>query len=61
MDNMIASWIVARLKEPSTWAGGGIISIVVHNLWPGVLGDSIQSAIQAICGVVAMIMADKKH
>jgi hypothetical protein len=60
MNSMIASWIVARLKEPSTYAGGGIISLVVHQLYPGSLGDSIVTSIAAVSGTIAMIMSEKK-
>lgn len=34
------NWALARLKEPSTWAAGGIGAIAVHTFAPGALGDA---------------------
>ena len=59
MNELIAGWIVSRLKEPSTWAGTGIISLVIHRLFPGILGDDLVNAFQGICGAVAIILSEK--
>jgi len=60
MNQILANWIVARLKEPSTWSGAGVVSLVIHQIWPGVLGDSILSAVAALGGVLSILISEKK-
>jgi drug/metabolite transporter superfamily protein YnfA len=60
MNQILANWIVARLHEPSTWGGAGVISLVIHQIWPGVLGDNILNVAAAFGGVIAILMSEKK-
>ena len=60
MNQILANWVVARLKEPSTWSGAGVVSLVIHQIWPGVLGDSVLNVAAAIGGVIAILMSERK-
>ena len=57
--NAIVAWLVARLKEPSTYVGGGLIATAVHSFLPGALGDSAMTVLQAIGGLAAVVLAEK--
>jgi hypothetical protein len=52
-------WVVARIKEPSTWAGAGIVATVVHLTFPGPLGDNIIAMGAAFGGILAVILPEK--
>jgi len=51
-------WIADRVKEPSTWAGGGLVAVSIHTLFPGVLGDSIIAVGVAVGGLLAIVMPE---
>lgn len=55
----IVKWVLARLEEPSTWAGGSAAVVAVHILFPGALGDSLVAALAAIGGVLAIVYPEK--
>lgn len=57
--NVALSAILLRLSQPSTWAGGGIGFLVIHQAFPGALGDSIDLALAGLFGVVAIILNEK--
>jgi hypothetical protein len=49
------SWLVARLKEPSTWSGAGVVAIVAHQFLPGAVADASLAVGAAIGGLVAVL------
>lgn len=51
--------IIARLKEPSTWAGLGAIFLAFTG-WSQELWSALSTAGMSIAGVVAVILAEKK-
>ena len=53
-------WALARLEEPSTWAGGGIATIAIHMLFPGALGDSILGVLVSVGALMAIIIPEKE-
>jgi len=60
MNNFLKSlqWVVARIKEPSTWAGASIVAVVVHQTFPGPMGDSILALGAAVGGILAVVMPE---
>lgn len=60
MDRFV-DWIIARLKEPTTYAGTGILALVIQNvvLSPE-LADALVRALPAICGILAVLLKEKK-
>jgi hypothetical protein len=53
-------WLLSRAEEPSSWAGTGVLAVVVHSLAPGALGDSLLAVGAAVAGLVAVIAPEKK-
>ena len=54
------SWIAERLREPSTYAGLGILlSIFAHTSDPGLV-KSLSMIGMGIGGLIAFFMADRK-
>jgi hypothetical protein len=58
--NAVISWIIARVSEPSTWAGTGIIATAIHAVLPGAIGDAALTVIQAVAGLAAVVASEKK-
>lgn len=58
--NAVFAWFLDRAKEPSTWAGTGILATAIHALLPGALGDSALAVLQTLSGLIAVIAAEKK-
>lgn len=52
-------WLLARAKEPSTWAGAGVVASIVHSLAPGALGDSILAVGGAVAGLLAVVAPEQ--
>ncbi|PWB80502.1 MAG: hypothetical protein C3F11_17785 [Methylocystaceae bacterium] len=52
-------WLLARAKEPSTWAGAGVVASIVHSAAPGALGDGILSVGAAVAGLLAVVAPEK--
>ncbi len=52
-------WVLARVEEPSTWAGAGIVAVVVHSMFPGALADSIIAVGAAVGGLLAIVVPEK--
>lgn len=50
-------WLVARLKEPSTWAGFAGICASISVAFPPLA--PITGTIGAVCGALAAAMKDK--
>jgi len=57
--DVVITWLIARLKEPSTWAGTGLIASAVHNYIPGSMGDNIISTLQGLGGILAVLLEEK--
>lgn len=59
MNTLILSWIMSRLKEPSTWAG--IAAIIAVAPIPGavLLAQSLQVIGTAIAGLMAIWLSEK--
>jgi hypothetical protein len=58
--NAVLAWLLDRAKEPSTWAGTGIIAVAVHSAFPGSVGDAILQVGSAAAGLLAVVVAEKK-
>lgn len=54
-------WLLARIEEPSTWAGASIVAVGIHSIAPGALGDSILTVGAAIGGLLAIIVPEKSQ
>ncbi len=54
------NWLLARVEEPSTWAGAGIVAVVVHSIAPGAVGDSILAVGAAVGGLLAVVVPEKR-
>lgn len=52
--------LMARAKEPSTWAAGGIGALSVHTILPGVLGDATLSWLVATSVLLATALPERK-
>lgn len=55
---MTYDWILARLQEPSTWAGFAAMAAAAHVSTP--LYSAISAVIMAVAGLVAVVMKEKK-
>jgi hypothetical protein len=55
----LGHWLLARMEEPSTWAGSGILSIAAHAYF-GVAGDAAIALLAAIGGFFAVVIPEKK-
>lgn len=53
------NWLLARVAEPSTWAGAGVVAAVVHSIAPGAVGDSILAVGAAVGGLLAVVVPEK--
>lgn len=53
-------YILARLEEPSTYAGGSVLATIVAAIFPGHLGTAILAAMAAIGAVLAIVIPEKK-
>lgn len=52
-------FLLARVEEPSTWAGAGIVAVVVHSVAPGALGDGVLGVGAALGGLLAVVVPEK--
>ena len=52
------NWLLARLKEPSTWSGAGVVAIVAHQFLPGAIADATLTVGAAIGGLVAVLVPE---
>ena len=61
MPNFI-KWMLARIEEPSTWAGTGVVAIVLKNsgLIDSDLADHLLAAGAAIGAILAIVLPEKK-
>lgn len=50
---------LARMEEPSTWAGVGVGAVVIHTALPGDLGNAIIGALAALGAVLAIVCPEK--
>jgi hypothetical protein len=53
-----ASWIAARLQEPSTWAGLGMLLGVAGVVLPPDLAHAVQVAGTALGGLLAVVLKE---
>ncbi|WP_018264311.1 MULTISPECIES: hypothetical protein [Methylosinus] len=53
------AWLLARVEEPSTWAGTGVVAAIVHSVAPGALGDGVLAAGAALGGLIAIVAPEK--
>ena len=56
----VGAWMLARLEEPSTWAGGSVLALAIHAAFPGTLGNAIIAVIASIGGLLAVVVPEKK-
>ena len=52
-------WVAARLEEPSTWAGGSLIAILVHMAFPGTIGNAIIAFGGSLGAFLAVVIPEK--
>lgn len=55
----VLRWLLARAKEPSTWAGAGVVASIVQSVAPGALGDSILAVGAAVAGLLAVVAPER--
>jgi hypothetical protein len=53
-------WILSRIEEPSTWAGGSLLAIALHTVAPGALGDAVLAVGASIGALLAIVIPEKK-
>jgi hypothetical protein len=53
-------FIIDRLSEPSTYAGGSLLALSIHSIFPGAMGDAVTTAIASFGAIVAMIAKEHK-
>lgn len=54
----VLRWLVARIEEPSTWAGTSLVAVAIHHFFPGALGDSIIALGVATGGLLAIVLPE---
>lgn len=54
----IVKTILARLEEPSTWAGGGIAATLAHQYF-GATGDAVIGVAAAGAALLAIVLPEK--
>jgi hypothetical protein len=52
-------WIKARLLEPSTYAGGGILALVIEGAFPGAMGSEIMTLLATAAGIASILLKEK--
>ncbi|MDI9847575.1 hypothetical protein QM467_05805 [Rhodoblastus sp. 17X3] len=52
-------WLLARMEEPSTWAGSGVLAVAAHAYF-GAAGDAAIALLAAIGGFFAVVIPEKK-
>jgi hypothetical protein len=55
-----SGWLLARVAEPSTWAGTGVLAALVHSIAPGAIGDGVLAIGAAIGGLLAVVVPEQK-
>jgi hypothetical protein len=53
-------WLLARIAEPSTWAGTGIVAAMAHSLAPGAAGEALIAVGAAVGGLLAVVVPEKR-
>jgi hypothetical protein len=53
------NWLLARLKEPSTWSGAGVVAMVAHQFLPSAIADAALVAGAAVGGLLAVLIPEK--
>ena len=54
----VLTWVLTRMKEPSTWAGAGVAAVVIHSVFPGVLGDAIIQVGASVGALLAVVLPE---
>ena len=52
--------MLARLEEPSTWAGGSVLALAIHAVFPGALGNAIIALLASAGALLAIIIPEGK-
>ena len=56
----VGAWMLARLEEPSTWAGGSVLALAIHAAFPGTLGNAIIALLASAGALLAIIIPEGK-
>ena len=56
----VGAWMLARLEEPSTWAGGSVLALAIHAAFPGALGNAIIALLASAGALLAIIIPEGK-
>ena len=51
-------WALARLEEPSTYAGGGVLAVLAHTYF-GATGDALVGVLAAVGGLLAVVVPER--
>ncbi len=51
-------WLLARLEEPSTWAGSGVIAVLAHSYF-GAAGEALVAVGASLGGFLAIVLPEK--
>lgn len=57
--NSLLQYLVARAREPSTWAGAGVGAVVIHSFAPGALGDAVIAVAASLAALAAIVIPEK--
>ena len=52
--------MLARLEEPSTWAGGSVLALAIPAAFPGALGNAIIALLASAGALLAIIIPEGK-
>jgi anaerobic glycerol-3-phosphate dehydrogenase len=59
LQNMVVSWVMSRMKEPSTWAGIAVsLGTAMHVTWTADAVTNFTNLGIALAGLVAVVAKD---
>ena len=62
LNNKYVQWFLARIEEPSTWAGTGVVALLLKST--GVIPDDVANNIlalgAAVGGLLAIVLPEKE-
>jgi hypothetical protein len=56
--NLSLQYLLARAREPSTWAGAGVGAVVIHSFAPGALGDALVAVAASLAALAAIVVPE---
>lgn len=54
-----AKWLLARAKEPSSWAGTGVVAVILTQFLPPDLANAVLNVGATFGAVLAIVLPEK--